>query len=134
MATVCAKIQIYPDEMQSELLLKTMKQYSAACNFVSKYIFEHKELRQKALHKQMYSYLRESYGLGSQMAYSTFGTSIARYKSAKSNGHEWSEINFKKPACDLVWNRDYSINKGLFSVNTLEGRVKLKYQPPRLFC
>ena len=128
MATVCAKIQIYPDVMQSELLYKTMQQYSSACNFVSRYIFEHKELGQKVLHKQMYNYLRETYGLASQMACSTFGTAIARYKSAKSNGHEWSAIKFKKPDCDLVWNRDYSINKDLFSVNTLQGRVKLKYQ------
>jgi IS605 OrfB family transposase len=128
MATVAAKIQIYPTEAEKTVLLQTMQAYSNACNAVSEYICENKQLKQKALHSVFYSILRESYKLGSQMACSTLITTIARYKSAKSNGHEWSKIEFKKPECDLVWNRDYSINKNLFSVNTLNGRIKLKYQ------
>lgn len=62
------------------------------------------------------------------MACSVFITTLARYKSAKSNGHEWPRIEFKRPECDLVWDRDYSLNGKLFSVNTLEGRKKLRYQ------
>ena len=34
---------------------------------------------------------------------------------------------FKKPQYDLVWNRDYSLTQNCFSVNTLNGRVKLPY-------
>ena len=45
------------------------------------------------------------------MAQSVMKTVIARYKSAKSNGHEWSLIDFKLAEYDLVWNRDYSLTK-----------------------
>ena len=54
--------------------------------------------------KVLYSTLREKFGLKSQMAQS-----------------------FKKPQYDLVWNRDYSLTQNCFSVNTLNGRVKLPY-------
>jgi len=128
MVTIVAKIQIYPTDAEKDLLLHTMQAYSNACNLVSEYIFANKQLQQKALHNVFYFTIRETYKLGSQMACSTLITTIARYKSAKSNGHEWSKIEFKRPECDLVWNRDYSINKDLFSVNTLKGRIKLKYQ------
>ena len=62
------------------------------------------------------------------MAQSVMKTVIARYKSAKSNGHGWSLIEFKRPEYDLVWNSDYSLNENQFSVNTLDGRLKLKYE------
>lgn len=62
------------------------------------------------------------------MVQSVMKTVIARYKSAKSNGHEWSLIDFKLVEYDLVWNRDYSLTKNQFSVNTLEGRLKLNYE------
>lgn len=37
-------------------------------------------------------------------------------------------MSFKQLEYDLVWNRDYSLNKNLFSVNTLDGRVKFKFE------
>jgi IS605 OrfB family transposase len=128
MSTVVAKIQIYANKNEEALLSQTMSAYSKACDFVSSIIYETQELKQKQLHNALYSQIRAEFGLGSQMACSTLITTIARYKSAKSNGHEWSRIAFKNPECDLVWNRDYSLNRNLFSVNTLEGRVKLKFQ------
>jgi IS605 OrfB family transposase len=62
------------------------------------------------------------------MAQSVMKTVIARYKSAKSNGHDWSLVTFKQPEYDLVWNRDYSLKENCFSVNTLDGRVKFRYE------
>ena len=52
----------------------------------------------------------------------------ARYKSLKSNGHAWSKVQFKKPELDLVWNREYSLGQGAFSVNTLQGRIKVPFE------
>ena len=43
------------------------------------------------------------------------------------NQHEWIQPDFSKPQYDIVWNRDYSLNGELFSVNTLSGRAKLPY-------
>ena len=61
------------------------------------------------------------------MAQSVFKTVIARYKTILENQNEWIKPSLKKPQYDLVWNRDYSLTQNGFSVNTLNGCVKLPY-------
>ena len=61
------------------------------------------------------------------MAQSVLKTVIARYKTILENQNEWIKPSFKKPQYDLVWNRDYSLTQNCFSINTLNGRVKLSY-------
>ncbi|MGF0136179.1 hypothetical protein ACQRC2_13135 [Catenibacterium mitsuokai] len=61
------------------------------------------------------------------MAQSVLKTVIARYKTILENQNEWIKSSFKKPQYDLVWNRDYSLTQNRFSINTLNGRVKLSY-------
>ena len=104
-----------------------MSVYSNACNYVSDYVFHTHDLKQFSLNKTLYSALRERFGLKSQMAQSVFKTVIARYKTILENQNEWIKPSFKKPQYDLVWNRDYSLTQNCFSVNTLNGRVKLPY-------
>lgn len=128
MTTITAKIQIYVSSDQSKNLIATTNAYRNACNWLSKHVFQTKILKQAKLNDLYYKQLRSQFGLKSQMAQSVMKTVIARYKSAKSNGHEWSLIEFKLPEYDLVWNRDYSLTQNQFSVNTLDGRIKLKYE------
>lgn len=125
--TVTAKIQISVDTDSKVLLDETMSVYSDACNFVSDYVFHTHDLKQFSLNKVLYSTLREKFGLKSQMAQSVFKTVIARYKTILENQKEWIQPSFKKPQYDLVWNRDYSLTQNYFSINTLNGRVKLPY-------
>lgn len=125
--TVTAKIQVSVDADNAVLLDKTMSAYSDACNFVSDYIFRTHNLRQFSLNQDLYATLREKFDLRSQMAQSVFKTVIARYKTILENQRRWIKPSFKKPQYDLVWNRDYSLTKDCFSVNTLDGRVKLSY-------
>ena len=125
--TVTAKIQISVNADSKVLLDKTMSVYSDACNYVSDYVFRTHDLKQFSLNKALYSTLREKFGLKSQMAQSVFKTVIARYKTILENQKEWIQPSFKKPQYDLVWNRDYSLTQNCFSVNTLNGRVKLPY-------
>ena len=125
--TVTAKIQISVNADCKVLLDETMSVYSDACNYVSNYVFRTHDLKQFSLNKLLYSTLRERFGLKSQMAQSVFKTVIARYKTILENQKEWIQPNFKKPQYDLVWNRDYSLTQNCFSVNTLNGRVKLPY-------
>ena len=125
--TVTAKIQISVDTDNKVLLDETMSVYSDACNFVSDYVFHTHDLKQFSLNKVLYSTLREKFGLKSQMAQSVFKTVIARYKTILENQKDWIQPSFKKPQYDLVWNRDYSLTQNYFSVNTLNGRVKLPY-------
>lgn len=125
--TITAKIKINPTTEHINLLKETVSAYRKGCNFVSEIVFDTKNLAQASLHKETYVPLRDNFDLRSQMAQSVMKTVIARYKSAKSNGHGWSLVSFKKPEYDLVWNRDYSLVKGLFSVNTLAGRIKVPF-------
>ena len=125
--TITAKVQIAATDTDKVLLNKTMSVYCDACNYVSDYVFRTHDLKQFSLNKILYSALREKFSLKSQMAQSVFKTVIARYKSILENQNEWIKPSFKKPQYDLVWNRDYSLTQNCFSVNTLNGRVKLPY-------
>lgn len=126
--TITAKIKIYPTSDNMILLKETMSVYRKSCNYISSIVFETKVLNQCILHGKTYRSLRNDYGLKSQMAQSVMKTVIARYKSTKSNGHNWNLVKFKKPEVDLVWNRDYSIIGQVLSVNTLQGRLKIPYE------
>ena len=125
--TITAKVQIVATDTDKVLLDETMSVYRDACNYVSDYVFQTHDLKQFSLNKVLYSTLREKFGLKSQMAQSVLKTVIARYKTILENQKEWIRPAFKKPQYDLVWNRDYSLTKNCFSVNTLNGRVKLPY-------
>lgn len=125
--TVTAKVQIIVSPDQRQMLDKTLEAYRQACNFVANYIYQTHDLKQLSLNKALYYRLRENYGLKSQMAQSVLKTVIARFKTILENQNKWIKPKFKKPQYDLVWNRDYSLNDELFSVNTLFGRVKLSY-------
>ena len=125
--TITAKVQIAATDTDKVLLNKTMSVYCDACNYVSDHVFRTHDLKQFSLNKILYSTLREKFSLKSQMAQSVFKTVIARYKTILENQNEWIKPSFKKPQYDLVWNRDYSLTQNCFSVNTLNGRVKLPY-------
>lgn len=127
--TVTAKIQLVVSAEHCELLDSTASAYRNACNFVSEYIFRTHSLKQFSLNKELYYEIREKFGLGSQMTQSVLKTVIARYKTIQTNQHEWIQPKFKIPQFDLVWNRDYSLSQNHFSVNTLNGRLKLAYYP-----
>lgn len=126
--TITAKIKIKPTQTQSESLLKIITAYRKGCNFVSSVVFSTRQFKQPILHEMTYNTLRNTSGLRSQMAQSVMRTVIAKYKSNRSNGHPWTLVQFKRPEYDLVWNRDYSLTSGLFSVNTLQGRVKVPFE------
>ena len=128
--TVTAKIQIVPSTPeQHELLHRTMRAYMLACNLVSETVFSTHNLIQSQLNNVLYYDLRQQFSLRSQMAQSVLKTVIASYKAILENQKEWIKLNYSKPQLDLVWNRDYSLDKkqNLFSVNTLEGRIKVKF-------
>lgn len=128
MSTITAKIQIYVPNELANALFNTTEAYRQACNWLSSKVFTSREFNQVKLNALYYKDLRSLFGLKSQMAQSVMKTVVARYKSAKSNKHPWSLIQFKQPAFDLVWNRDYSLQGNLFSINTLEGRLKFRLE------
>ncbi|MDD4969887.1 MAG: transposase [Paludibacter sp.] len=128
--TITAKIKLYATKEQKALIQETINAYTVACNYISEIVFESKQLIQPKLHAITYPTLRAEYNMKSQMALSVMRTVIARYRSAKSNKHQWSLINFNRGELDLVWNRDYSLTKdGFFSLIThTSGRIKIPYE------
>lgn len=126
--TTTSKIQINPTDEQVEILTQTMIQIRKALNYISKYVYDNNCLKQAELNKATYTYLREKFGLKSQMAQSVMKTVIAKYKTNKSNGHDFTLVQFKNLEYDLVFNRDYSLKLGKFSINSLNGRLKIPYE------
>ncbi len=125
--TLTAKVQIITSDADKVLLDKTMSAYRDACNYVSGYVFQTHNLKQFSLNTVLYYTLREKFGLRAQMAQSVLRTVIARYKSILKTEKKWIRPSFKKPQYDLVWNKDYSLKKDVFSVLTIDGRIKLPY-------
>ncbi|WP_373229259.1 RNA-guided endonuclease TnpB family protein [Cohnella sp.] len=126
--TLTAKVKIMPTPEQIALLRQTLQAYRHACNFVSKQVFETNERSKAKLHLLTYRKLRSTFSLRSQMAQSVLITVLARYKSLAGNRHPWTEVRFKKPEYDLVWNRDYSLTTHTFSINTLTRRMKVPFE------
>ena len=126
--TLTAKVKILPTDEQADRLLQTLRAYRLASNFVSSLVFETKMLSVSSLHKILYRELRSAFALRSQMAQSVLKTVVARYKSLVGNGHPWTCLDFKKLAYDLVWHRDYSLGNQAFSINTLDGRIRVPYE------
>jgi len=127
LVTLTAKVKIVPDDEQATLLTDALHAYTNACNHVSEFVMNSRSLNPAALNKALYRELRERFDLRSQMAQSVLKTVVARYKTVLTNEGEWIAVWFKRREYDLVWNRDYSIIKDMFSVNTLDGRIKVPF-------
>ena len=127
--TLTAKLKILPDLSDAQLLIDTMHAYSAACDLVSDYVYKFHDLSISSLNRELYHLIRQRFGLRSQMAQSVLRTVVARYKTTLTNQNHWIKPKFRRPQLDLVWNRDYSLNRDrtLFSVNTLQGRIKVPF-------
>ena len=145
--TLTAKLQIIPQPSDRQLLVDTMKAYSAACTYVSDLVHaNHIPLDMFSVQKATYHACRESFGLRSQMAVSVTRTVVAAYKTIRTNQerhprrfgkkkrHAALLPSFHAPQLSLVWNRDYSLvwntdkTERFFSVNTLQGRIKCPFR------
>lgn len=109
--TVTAKIQLSVSSTDKICLNNTMSAYRAACNYVSDYVFDTYNLKPFSINQVLYTSLRETYGLKSQIAQSVIKTVIAKYKTILENEGKWRKADFKKPQYDLVWNSHTFIYK-----------------------
>ena len=129
--TKTIKLRIHVASEQEILFRQMTEHYRQACNFVSQYIFNNQfNMVYQSLNRELYSELRSSFGLKSQLAQSSIKTVIARYKTVKQqllqNPYKykdadgkwkyvpktlewlWEPVFFHRPQVDLVRNRDYS--------------------------
>ena len=127
------------------------KQFRDACNFVSAWIFDHNfEMNQAVINREIYYQIRHDFKLKAQLTQSVIRAVVARYKTVKKQLQDrdyhvydratdknyyikrdlsWLQrpIKFKKSQADLQRNRDWSMVDKQLSINTLSGRIKLKY-------
>ena len=124
--SITTTIRIYPTPEQEKLLSQTSCAYVDACNVVSQWIFDNKNISQGKVHDNTYKTIRSTTGLASQMAASSIRTVITTYKTIHSKKKKFSiQPMFKKNRYVAVYNRDYAITKGgQLSLGTINGRIK----------
>lgn len=83
------------------------KAWLAACNWLSKIVFETKNLSPNTLHRAHYAQVREKFGLGSQLTCSLFKTVTTSYKTMKACG-KWSLAVYRKTSIPVCFGRDFS--------------------------
>lgn len=152
------KLHLKDTQDTADDFLDAALHYSAACDFISEYMFNNKFiLNFMKLQKILYHDIRNKFNLKSQMAISALKTVIARYKTIQEQmkNHpfcytdekgknqsierilEWLQkpVKFRRPQIDLVFGRDYSfLFEGLLSINTLKkDRAKIAYDVPEYF-
>jgi IS605 OrfB family transposase len=84
--------------------------YLAAACWVSKQVFESKELNSNRLHRAFYATVREKFGLPSQLSCSLFRQVTASYKTLKALG-KWDLCIYKRPTMPLTYGRDLLRNR-----------------------
>lgn len=122
--TLSCKLKLIPDENQVSLLSLTMFKFQSACNYISAFIESTGISNKNEIQKNIYSLLRGKFTLPSQMAISAIRETSAKFKS---HSLEDKTPEFKSPFYHLVYNRDYSIKDSIFSINTLNGRIKIPF-------
>jgi putative transposase len=82
----------------------------SACNWLSKIVFESKEINSNRLSKIYYGTIREKFGLPSQLTCTLFRTVSATYKTIRTQ-KKWNLAIYKKKSIPIVWKRDFARNK-----------------------
>lgn len=84
--------------------------YLAAACWVSKQVFESKEMNSNRLSRAFYAVVREKFGIPSQLTCSLFRQVTASYKTLKALG-KWDLCIYKRPTMPLTHERDFARNK-----------------------
>jgi len=81
-----------------------------ACNWLSKIVFDSKEINSNRLSQAYYKTVREKFKLTSQLTCTLFRTVSATYKTQKTN-KEWNLCIYRKKSIPVVWKRDFARTK-----------------------
>lgn len=123
-----AKTKLLPTNEQASLLQDTLHANRKALNHASKMAYN-SDLPPhfKPLQKLVYADLREQFGLKSQMACNVCRIVAGSYAALEKQGKS-TLIEYKRPNQQYSYGHDYAFSKkGLVSVGTLQGRVKVPF-------
>ena len=116
---------------QKEELLKLMRLYNQACNYVSEIAFQEQEFRSYPLHHLTYQKIREEFNLPSQYAISVISTVADAYKTEMTKStkekRELSQCKWKKHSAIALDTRllSYFPDKKEVTLRSLDKRLKL---------
>ena len=154
--TITAQMRLAPTAEQANMLAQTRQAYLNALNHASQHAYKTGKTTKTALHEDLYYELRNTHGIGAQMACSVIKEVTARYKARKTQAKKRAKdikknknrknvkkrkrlkpkaITFKKEQIALVWNRDYTINlkRCEASINSLNGRQKMEVRLEKFY-
>ena len=89
---------------------KLLPCWLSACNWLSKIVFESKEINSNRLAQAHYKIVRDKFQLPSQLTCTLFRTVSASYKTQKTK-KEWFLCVYRKKSIPVVWKRDFSRTK-----------------------
>ncbi|MFA6105868.1 MAG: transposase [Patescibacteria group bacterium] len=115
------KIKLLPTNEQREKLLKTMRAFNAACDYISQKAFSTSTFHQSGVHRLTYYEAREKFLLSSQMAVRAVGKVCDSYKLDKKT------LRTFQPLGAIVYDQRILSFNGLetASILTLDGRIKV---------
>ena len=145
--TITAKLPLDTTPETGTKFEATQNAFLNALNYVSQHAHKTGLTSKAKLQNDLYTELRTTYGLKAQLACSVCGVVAAKYKARKTakktrdklrkrnkgkknkkqrRAFKNKPIRFKKPQCELVYGRDYTIDtkRCEASINTIENRVK----------
>ena len=115
------KIKLLPTEEQKQSLLKTMKAFNQACNWVSEIAFKNKKFGQVGLHKLCYYQIRGRFGLSAQLTVRVIGKVKESYRIEKKQLH-----TFKQYGAAVYDQRILAFRKlDSCSILSINGRLKI---------
>lgn len=106
-------IKLAPSPEHHQALLETMERFNEACNYASQIAFDTSTFGQAYLHRLVYRYLREHYGLSAQMAVRAIAQVVDSYKADRATRHLF------KPHSAMVYDQRILAWKGLDKVSIL---------------
>jgi IS605 OrfB family transposase len=129
------RIKLLPSPQQHQALLRTMQQFNAACNHLSRYAFAHRVFDKYDLHHLLYHCLRARFGLSSQMAVRVLGKVADAYKTERTNARreerEPSLCRFRNDSAVIYDARLLTYAHESLSIKTVCGRETIPafYRP-----
>lgn len=121
---LAAQLKLQPTPEQHSLLLRTLEEANAACNWISQEAYREGVFGQFSLHRLVYHPARERFNLSAQMVVRAIAKVAQAYKISTKKQHD-----FKQHGAFPYDNRilSFKLDKREVSIWTLEGRERLPF-------
>ena len=116
------QLKVQPTPEQADALKRTLIRANEACDYISRVAWENKTFRQFAIHKLVYSDVRETFGLTAQLAVRCIGKVADSYKIDTKVCRTFSPVGAVPYDDRIVY-----YNSDTISIWTLDGRQTIPF-------